>query len=106
MNILPHSHMFKSFTEEYMFSLSMTISEFLEIFPVKTRFDNRVVNIKDGIVNTKDSKYYISNPKLCFDMDRYPYFNIQYYAWKPRVKHRGIYNKIIIYRTEILDKDK
>lgn len=95
MKLLPCSSMFKSFTEEYLFSISMTVSEFFEMFPAKTRFENKIIVTKFG-------KYYISNPKLCFDLERYPYFNIQYHAWKPKRKHKSIYNKIIIYRTEIL----
>jgi len=79
----------KSF-DSFWVQLSLIISDFLGLIPIKTRYDNTVVKIR----HEKRYRYYISNPRIGIDFELgFPYFCIDYEAWATYLKKRTPYNR-------------
>jgi hypothetical protein len=85
------------FLSDFSYIISEVISSIIDQLPCKTRFDNTIVKTSLG-------RFYIENPNFIFDIELFPYFNISYDAWNPRIKKRKWTNRTYIYRSEIIDE--
>lgn len=85
--------------EDWRLHLSLFVSEFLELIPLRTKLDKKIVKVSWD----KRYRYYIDKPKLGFDIELgFPYLTITYRGWKTTLKKFHEFNSISIERKHIV----